>query len=398
MKKSAFLFVLWGLLPALARAQTLESPDGRFRFHYCTVEGAMGYCVTFCGDTIVRPSRLGVDVENQLFESALAVPRGNNTDWSSDLELRSCRQTEQDTTWCPPYGENSRVRDHYRQLTLHFEKGTNGQGAIVQGYDKRKFYAMDVIVRAYDEGVALRYHFPETSNGLFLHVTGERTAFRMPQGCMAWHEEWAQGPYELRPLRQPWTECERPLLIRLQSGTYVALLEAGLIDFPRGKFILKGDDELQVKLYGDVDLISPYDTPWRVIMAAERAIDLINHKELVLNLCEPSPSDLAQWTAKLPGRAFRSARLERQASCAASISAPTSALNMWSWMPDGTDRKGRWRATPDKRPRHATSGWRTSATTHGRRELASGYTSTSGHWQGSWTNCCPSTASGASAD
>lgn len=311
MNKTRSFILLLALLPLAIGAQTLESPDGCYQFCFCEVDGAMGYAVTYCGDTIVLPSRLGVDVENQLFESALAVPRGNNEDWSSDLELRSEQRTECDTTWAPPYGENQLIRDHYRQLVLHFEKGSNGDGIFSEGYDKRKFYALDVVVRAYDEGVALRYHFPETSNGLFLHVTGERTAFRMPAGTTAWYEEWAQGPYDLRPLRQPWLECERPLLLRLQSGYYVALLEAGLTDFPRGKFILKGEDRLQVQLYGDVDLISPYDTPWRVIMAARRAVDLINHKELILNLCEPAPADMTAWTKQLPGRAFRCSRLDK---------------------------------------------------------------------------------------
>ena len=306
-----FTFLFAALLPAALIAQTLTSPDGRYRFSYCQVGGAMGYCITFDGDTIVRPSRLGVDIENQFFESALAVPRGNNVDWSADLVLCGEELTERDTTWSPLYGENARIRDHYRQLVLHFEKGSNGQGKVSEGYDKRKFYALDVIVRAYDEGVALRYHFPETSNGLFLHVTGERTAFRMPAGTMAWYEEWAQGPYDLRPLRQPWEESERPLLMRLTNGTYVALLEAGLLNFPRGKFALAADDELQVRLYGDVDLISPFDTPWRVVMAARKAVDLINHKELVLNLCDEPVTPPPSWAWIRPGRAFRCTRLDR---------------------------------------------------------------------------------------
>lgn len=311
MNLSIVLTLLFAIVPVTLCAQTLSSPNGCYQFSYCEVDGAMGYCITFCGDTIVRPSRLGVDIENQLFESALAVPRGNNEDWSNDLVLRSEKRWECDSTWTPPYGENACIRDHYRQLVMHFEKGSNEQGAISEGYDKRKFYAMDIIVRAYNEGVALRYHFPETSNGLFLHVTGERTAFCMPAGTMAWYEEWAQGPYNLRPLCQPWTECERPLLMRLANGTYVALLEAGVLDYPRGKFSLRGDDELQVLLYGSVDLISPYDTPWRVIMAGQKAIDLINHKDLVLNLSKPASATLAEWTAKAPGRAFRCTRLDK---------------------------------------------------------------------------------------
>ncbi len=77
-------------------------------------------------------------------------------------------------------------------MTLKFKKG-EGDGAQDGGYDKRKNYFMNIIVRAYNEGVAFRYHFPETTNGLFLHIIGEQTSFTMPQGTMAYYERWAQG-------------------------------------------------------------------------------------------------------------------------------------------------------------------------------------------------------------
>lgn len=312
MRKKLFLFVF---VPLIAAAEQLTSPDGSYVF---TVEG-MTYTVGYKGKTIIRQSRLGVDIDNRLFESALAVPRGVHEDWCGDLVLKSVdRATGIDTTWTPPYGENARIRDHYNQLILHYEKGSNGQGVIAEGYDKRKFYAMDIIVRAYDEGIAFRYHFPETANSLFLHITGEQTSFTLPDGTMAWYEEWAQGPYEKRPLLasarssltdEQWFESERPLLLQLPDNVYVALLEAGMRDYARGKFKLKRDNELQISMYGCADIISPYDTPWRVIMAGERAVDLINHKDLVLNL--NAPCAIANTGFVRPGKAFRATQLNR---------------------------------------------------------------------------------------
>lgn len=86
---------------------------------------------------------------------------------------------------------------------------------------------MNIIVRAYNEGIAFRYHFPETTNGLFLHIVGEQTSFTMPEGTMAYYERWAQGPCVLRPL-EGWgkEESERPLTLKLPDGLSVALLEA----------------------------------------------------------------------------------------------------------------------------------------------------------------------------
>lgn len=295
----------------------LSSPDGRYTF---AVNG-LTYTITFDGQMIVDGGRLGVYIDNRLNESALAVPRGENDDWSSDLQLTGEERCTVDTAWVPLYGENARVRDHYNQLTLHYEKGVaeHKEGTADETYDRRKYYAMDIIVRAYDEGIAFRYHLPETRNNLFLHLTGERTTLRLPEGTTAWYEEWAQGPYERRPLKGEWLEAERPLLLYLPhgeegKGLHVALLEAALKDYARGKFVLQQENELQVKLYGNVDIITPYQTPWRVIMAGEKAVDLINNKDLILNLNAPLPAPPqgeGLWIR--PGRAFRCTRLNKAA-------------------------------------------------------------------------------------
>ena len=118
---------------------------------------------------------------------------------------------------------------------------------------------MNIIVRAHNEGVAFRYHFPETTNGLFLHITDEQTSFTMPQGTKAYYERWAQGPYELRPL-EGWgeEESERPLTLKLPDGLSVALLEAEMVDYARGKFRLSVEkpSTLVTSLYSSVDVIS----------------------------------------------------------------------------------------------------------------------------------------------
>ena len=301
--------VLLSLCSVSLLAQSVSSPDGKYMVR---IDG-MTYSVTFNGKTIIEQSQLGVDIDNRLFESALGVPRGIHENWCSDLQLKGEERTAVGTTWTPLYGENAQIRDHYNQLVLHYEKGSNGQGTVSEGYDKRKYYAMDIVVRAYDEGIAFRYHFPETANSLFLHITGEQTSFTMPTGTTAWYEEWAQGPYEQRPLTGEWFESERPLLMQLSDGTYVALLEAAMKDYTRGKFKLKKENELQVAMYDCADIISPYDTPWRVIMAGEKAVDLINHKDLVLNLNEPiaKSQELIAKSWIKPGKAFRCGKLEK---------------------------------------------------------------------------------------
>ncbi len=83
----------------------------------------------------------------------------------------------------------------------------------------------------------------------------------------------------------------------------MALGEAALTDYPRGKFRLTADNTLQVSMYDDADLITPYSTPWRVVMAGDKATDLVNNKQLLLNLNAPAKGD---FSFVRPGKAFRS--------------------------------------------------------------------------------------------
>ena len=323
MKKRILLLLL--VVPALLKAQDvmtetrqeLTSPDGAYRFTF--YQRAVGednaqmyYTLTYKNRPVIEESKLGVLIENQLFESALGVPNDTCHFWCENLKLTGTERRKADETWKPVYGERAEIRDCYNEMTLKFKKG-EGDGAQEGGYDKRKNYFMNIIVRAYNEGVAFRYHFPETTNGLFLHIIGEQTSFTMPQGTMAYYERWAQGPYALRPL-EGWgkEESERPLTLKLPDGLSVALLEAEMVDYARGKFRLSADkpSTLETSLYSSVDIISPYSTPWRVIMVGERPVDLINNNDIVLNL---NPAcNLADTSWIKPGKVFRSGDLKQE--------------------------------------------------------------------------------------
>lgn len=308
-----FLLLLYGvfwMMSTWASSYQLTSPDGNYRFIFTQQEHRLWYSVSYKGQPVILRSEMGLDIDNRLFESALGIPHDSCTFWGENLVLRGIDREAEDTVWQPVYGEESELRDHYNQLTLHFGKG-NGGGSVEAGsYDKRKFYLFDIKVRAYDEGVAFCYGFPEQSNGLFLNITGERTQFSFPSGTTAFYEEWAQGPYSRIPLGQ-WPEgkeSERPLTLLLPGGLHVALLEARMVNYARGKFRRVGENTLQVSLYGGVEVMSPFSTPWRVIMAGEKAVDLVNHKQLVLNLNDPS--EIAETSWILPGKAYRCGSLD----------------------------------------------------------------------------------------
>ena len=94
------------------------------------------------------------------------------------------------------------------------------------------------------------------------------------------------------------------IIVRL----YAAIGEAALSDFVRGKLKLKANNELQMALFHPADIITAYDMPWRFIMVGEKAIDLINNKQMVLNLNAPCQIQDASWIK--PGKAFRVCRLD----------------------------------------------------------------------------------------
>ena len=294
-----------------ARA-TVSSPDGKYHFGFYQKElgkdaKQMYYTVSYNGKTVIEESELGVLIDNQLFESALAIPNDSCKTWTANLNLIETRTSGTDSTWQPVYGERATIRDHYNQLELAFLKGNNTGENSSDGYDKRRYYKMNLIVRAYNEGIAFRYFFPEADNGLFLHIVGEQTQFVMPEGTMAYYENWAQGPYHYLPLKDWSGESERPLTLKLENGLTVALGEAQMTDYVRMKFRLAKENTLQTSLYGSVDVITPYSTPWRVIMAAEKAAGLIANNDIILNLNTENKIKDTSWIK--PGKVIRVGKL-----------------------------------------------------------------------------------------
>jgi len=295
----------------------LTSPDGKYIFDFYQklfLGGTkqMYYTLSYNGKPVIEESELGILIENQLFESALAIPNDTTELWCENLSFIKSQRNRVDKTWNPVYGERNTIRDHYNELTLEFQKGMDQIGQQDEVYDKRRYYMMNIIVRAYNEGIAFRYFFPEATNGLFLHIVGEQTQFTLPEGTMAYYERWAQGPYSLLPLKDWTDECERPLTMKLHNGLTVSLAEAEMIDYARMKFRLNADkaNTLQASLYASADVITPYGTPWRVVMVGEKATDLIANNDIILNLNPENRIKDTSWIK--PGKVIRVARLTQE--------------------------------------------------------------------------------------
>ena len=322
MMKKTFLYsircrlpflLLMLLIATVAKAvETLQSPNGKYQFTFSQKEGKLLYSLDYAGKSVVEAGELGVNIDNHLVESAMGIPVDNSNVWTNGMEVASVDRRSEDNTWKPVYGEYAQIRDRYNEMTIHLLKGGKHQDGGGTAYDKRQQYLLDIIVRAYDEGVAIRYHFPEATNGLFMHITDDLTSFRFAPGAEAYHYAWAQAhanKVKLLKSETVWKdEAERPLTLHLANGLYAAIGEAALSDFVRGKLKLKADNELQMAMFDSADIITAYDMPWRFIMVGEKAIDLINNKQMVLNLNAPCQIQDTSWIK--PGKAFRVCRLD----------------------------------------------------------------------------------------
>lgn len=305
---SVLVLVAGLLLPASAqkssttlRALRLLSPDSSLVVTLTQQETSgkrqISYQVHFKGKPVILESGLSIQIDNHLFEKAMAQRVDTLTDWCADLEIKNIIESARDTTWNPVYGERSSVRDRYNQLEIQLAKAGNPN------------YRLSLIVRAYDEGIAIRYFFPEHPQGLYYKVVAENTEFTLPAETKAYVAAWAQAAYEALPLRDWPDESERPLTLALPNGLYASLAEASMIDYSRTKFKLsqKKKNTITTSIYESVDLISPVGTPWRVIMVADKPGKLIENNAILLNLNEPSRIADPSWIK--PGKVMRETTL-----------------------------------------------------------------------------------------
>ena len=325
MRKQYSIIFRWGFVCLLSmvtlvmKGEVLSSPNGKYQFVFSQKEGKLTYRLDYADKKVVEEGELGVNIDNHLVESAMGIPVDTNRVWTKGMEVTGVERRSEDNTRKTVYGEYSQIRDHYNEMTIHLVKGGRHQGSST-AYGKRQQYLLDIIVRAYDEGVAIRYHFPEATNGLFMHITDDLTSFRFAPGAEAYHYAWAQShanKVKLLKSEAAWKEeAERPLTLHLANGLYAAIGEATLTDFVRGKLKLKADNELKMAMFDSADIITAYDMPWRFIMVGEKAIDLINNKQLVLNLNAPCQIADTSWIK--PGKAFRVCRLDMK-TCLAGV-------------------------------------------------------------------------------
>ena len=276
------------LYPGFVTAdQTLElaSPDGHVAVSLSIDDdGRLSYGVSYRNKPVLVESRLGLAIKD-----APAWDRGFRV-------VDSVRATF-DITWQPVYGERSRIRDHYNQLAVDLIDG---------GTPPRK---LRLVLRAYDEGAAFCYTIPEQDGLDSFVISSEETQFRFSGDHPCWPVYSAQGVYAKAVISGVKKNCERPLLVEIPGGPFVALGEARLVDYARMRLQPSGDDPHALKsmLSGEVTVNGPLTTPWRVVMIGETPGRLLERNYLLLNLNDPCAIRDTSWIK--PGKVIREVTL-----------------------------------------------------------------------------------------
>ena len=284
-------------LAGRVQASEVTSPNGEMKLTFTLRDSKPYYSVSFRGKPVIKPSRLGYELHNA--ESLLEgfTQTGEKT-------------STFDETWTPVWGENKTIRNHYKELLVNLIQEKTGR-------------VMNLRFRVYDEGVGLRYEFPQEGSKLnYFVVKEECTEFALTGDHIAW---WIPGDYdtqeyeysrsrlsEIRPLFKKKvtdnasqtsfseTGVQTSLQLKTDDGLYINLHEAALVNYPAMHLNL--DDKNMVFrswLTPDAQgikgyLQTPCQSPWRTIMITDDARKVLS-SHLILNLNEPCKIKETSW-------------------------------------------------------------------------------------------------------
>ena len=271
---------------SVAAETSMTSPNGQHSAKlFVNDAGEIIYTANYGKTAILTNSRLGFLLDN-------GQSLGQGFQLTNVPEKKSV-----DTSWKSVAGERSEIPDCYNEYQFSFRN------------ESSPVKRMDIVFRLYEEGVAYRYCFPQDDNPKGIVFSGELSEFSFVGDWPCWAVYSAQGEYRQVNLSEVKRGCERPLLIEIPDGPAVSIGEAGLIDFARMKFqpVSQKPNTLSAVLDGKATITTPYVTPWRFVMVADRPGQLVERNYLLKNLNEPCAIQDTSWIK--PGKVIREVTL-----------------------------------------------------------------------------------------
>jgi glucan 1,4-alpha-glucosidase len=272
-------------------AYNINSPSGDVNVSFILSPGGTpGYLVHYKGEMVIDSSSLGFTLKD-----ALPIKSG--------FEIISIVEDSISEPWQQPWGEQRKMLNKCSQLTVKLKEHQNSNRI------------MHLIFRAYDDGAAFKYEFPEQVELKEMIIMDENSRFQLRGNPTCW---WAPGDWDIYEhlytksklkkinaiakrdapgLAQtyiPENSVNTPLTMRTDGSLHIAIHEAALYDYADMTLRVDTTTELlQSSLVGSdrlgykVKRALPFSTPWRVIMISDDAAGLADSK-IVLNLNAPS--------------------------------------------------------------------------------------------------------------
>ena len=301
MKKFLTLLIILCVSAGLMSAQDanlrkVSSPDGNVELSFNLKDGHIPvYSLDYKGKPVVGESHLGFKLQGS-----------GMYDW---FEISDTATREIDETWNPVWGEESQIRNHCNEMTVTLRQTSSNR-------------FMKICFRVFDDGMGLRYEFPDQKSMAYFVITDELTEFAMTGDHTAW---WIPGDYdtqeydytrsrlsEIRGLLSSAicdnlsqtifseTGVQTSLQMKTDDGIYINLHEAALVNYPAMHLLL--DDKTMVfKAHltpdpnGDLAYMqSPCTTPWRTVIVSDDARDILASR-ITLNLNEPCKIEDTSW-------------------------------------------------------------------------------------------------------
>lgn len=262
--------------------ETLYSPDKNLRVEIKLQAGRPMYRLWRNGEIILDYSSLEIEIKEGYF---------------SNLEQVDFERKSTDYIWEQVWGEDQYVRDNYNELTLTYQS-QSGNKCLLQ-----------ICFRMYNDGMGLRYIFPEQENLKSFAISKEKTMFTIPAHLYD-AKVWAQkaiGTLHYEGLYTESTASEKdtinpPITIIANDSLYMCIAEAAVWNYPATMYAEKdvaGKATFTTELYpwrnGDAARVqTPFASPWRYIVVAKNPEGLITSR-LILNLNEPCKIEDVSW-------------------------------------------------------------------------------------------------------
>ena len=302
---------------ATAAALRVASPDGRLVLGFETAAQGMRWSLARDGRELVKPSRLGVAF-------AVGSPLEKGAERLAEMRVRNVRRASADTTWTTRLSRRETVRDHFNEMAVELEEAEAravrvglGQTAV-----ERLPRRLTLVFRAYDEGVAFRYAFPEQAAFDGFALTDELTEWRFAADAQAWTTAYAtardpqEEPFSKSPLAavDPRKFVGMPVLVETDGAT-LALCEASLSGWAGLCFRAGAPDPGAATLCATLAKLppspastpgvaviatTPAQSPWRVALVGDYEVDLLRKNDLIASL-NPPPDPSLDFSFVRPG-------------------------------------------------------------------------------------------------